>query len=708
MKKHPKQAFGIFHDGLVVRLVHLVREAEDIYLQGVDHTDLDKYWYKILDDPSVEIVDSKTKESKSSVSGDIDIDEFDNDYVTNYQLQPSERMLGSFDLAHGVIAINVYDDNIIKDAPGLVSKKEIEQFVRSKVSGKVYKAGDYQSSLVDIGGEQQHWLHRGTNRLLDLVKDYARTNRIKVFYQLADANDIALTDFFKCSYIDELDKPTLLVYLGQEYRKAFLFRDGEWQQTLKLQITQNFPEPEVVSSKLTLAIDSAGIEEPERIVICGDLANTDLVENLSEAFPTAEVKLFEFKKIIVSATDEEILDYHSLSKFCIPIALAYKALHPEDECFHKSNFLPSRIIEGQKEFKIAWHGFLILIFIFASVLMGTNLYLKSNQALASERHRKQVLSNSLAQKRGEAQQIMKIEEELSAQEQNLQVVGSVLENKNFWTELLDALNRRYASRALNWLSNLRIEKNTLHLSGISSNRRYVVDLANALPQGSIDKVTAAKIRDHNVWSFEIKGQPPAVNWLELIEADMKAKLEQDKIRKNNSSGSAKVRIVSTGTVKESSNIEPLPLRRMHLPPLIPSCLPGSGLSPADSVLIAEYNSFVNALQQGHIWNYRKIGNNFIANHPHSSIVPGVRWWMAYRMYLDRDYMIAGEYLRPVFKTKNHPLYAHAVLLRARLDLALGHNSYNELYNELKLMNKSFLTEQITLDVSAIRKGESDD
>jgi len=112
MKKHPKQAFGIFHDGLVVRIVHLVRDGSDVYLQAADHTELDRYWYKIIDDPSVSMVDSKTKEDRSPAKSDIDIDEFDNDYVTNFQLQPSERMLASFDLKYGVIALNVYDENI--------------------------------------------------------------------------------------------------------------------------------------------------------------------------------------------------------------------------------------------------------------------------------------------------------------------------------------------------------------------------------------------------------------------------------------------------------------------------------------------------------------------------------------------------------------------------------------------------------------------
>jgi Tfp pilus assembly protein PilN len=704
MRKHPKQAFGIYHDGLVVRMVHLVREGDSVYLQGVDHTDLDKYWYKILDDPSVEMVDTKTKESKSATSGEIDIDEFDNDYVTNYQLQPSERMLSAFDLSRGVLALNVYDENIVKNSPGMVSKKEMQAFIKEKVTGRAYKTGDYQSCIVHVGDTPQQWLHRGTNRLLDLIKDYTRKNKIKAFYQLADANDVALTDYFKCSHAEELEHNTLLVYLGQEYRKAFVFQNGKWVQTLKLQITQSYPDPDVISSKLTLALDSGGVEEPERIVVSGDLANADLVENLSEAFPIASVKLFEFSNVIVSATDGDILDYSSLSKFCIPIALAHKALFPEDNCYSKTNFLPGKIVEGQKEFKVAWHGFMILFLIFAFALLGTNQYLKSKARLNTELRKRQELSNLLAQKRGEAAQIKKFEEELALQEQNLQRIGDILENKNYWTRLLDTLNSGFRRKSKSWLSNLTVNKGTVTISGVTSNRNHMIALAQTLPNSKINKVSAAKIRDHTVWSFEMSGGLPQVDWLQMIEDDISRNLEQ------RSAGELAPRYTSAETKPKAQveeKVEPLPLRTMHLPPLDNTSLLRYGAAEADTVLSAEFISFANALQQGHIWNYREIGKNFIYNHPTNEYQAAVRWWMAYRMYLDRDYYVALEYLRPLFN-RDDKYRAHIQLLQARLYLALGNSEYIQLYESLQKQSNNSIKQQVEKDITAIREGEDND
>ncbi|MCK9309072.1 MAG: hypothetical protein M0P99_02230, partial [Candidatus Cloacimonetes bacterium] len=253
MKKHPKQAYGIFHDGLAVRLVQLSRDGAEVYLHALDHSELDHDWYKTSEDTSLPMMDVKALEDKFSAKREVQIDDVGSDYVSDFQQQPSERMLASFDFAHSVVALNVHEDNIVKDNFDIVSKKDIDIFIKSKLSSKLIKAGDWKSAIVTIGDQQQHWLHLGPNLLLDMLLDYQKTNHLPIFFQLADANDIALTDYFMVNYEQDIAKETLLVYLGQDYRKAFLFKDSKWEETLKLQISQSNPEPEVISSKLALA-----------------------------------------------------------------------------------------------------------------------------------------------------------------------------------------------------------------------------------------------------------------------------------------------------------------------------------------------------------------------------------------------------------------------------------------------------------------------
>lgn len=717
MKRHPKQAFGVFHDGLAVRIVQLTREGHEVYLQGVDHTELDRYWYKILDEENIGPVDAKTGDDRSPAKNDIELDEFDGDYVANYQLLPSERMLAGFDLRHGVIALNVYDDNIFKDNPGAVSRKEMDQFVKSKVPSKQLKNGDWQSALVNIGGQKQHWLHSGTNRLFEMLLDYQKSNHVPLFYQLGDANDIALTDYFRVSYEDRLDKSTLLVYLGQEYRKAFVFNNGEWVDTLKLQITQNYPEPEIISSKLALAIDSAQLQEPEVIVFCGDLVNVDLIEHMRLQFPTEQVEAISFGNLLVSAKDSNSLDVRTLTAFTIPIALAYKALFPEDDRFTPSNFLPARVIEGQKEFKVAWHGFVVLFFVFAVTLISTNMILKTNLTIMQEKELKRDLDFKLELRRKEAAEIQKIRNELENQEKSIDVLKGLLDKKNPWTETLNIANRVFAGQSLSWLTNLKLDGEQLFMAGVTTRRSGIIEIANAFPDSKIKKVVHSKVRGKSTWSFEMTSSLPTVDWIGEIERDVEALLllkqsygeEQEKAAAKEEEG----KVALTGPVKPIAP-QRAPLKKITdkrgrlILPVLPqsSCpVPRDELTKGEGEDVQDYFKFVTSVNRGNIWEYRDMGTRFIFRHRASELLPAVRWWLSYRLYLDKEFSLASQYLTPMLETSDryHP---YAVLLQARVEYASGSDRYKEFYHLLKNdYGRHALISQVNADLEIIAKGD---
>lgn len=716
MKRHPKQAFGVFHDGLAVRMVQLTREGKEVYLQGVDHTELDRYWYKILDEEGLSAIDGKTGEEKSSAKNDIDIDEFDGDYVANYQLLPSERMLAGFDLRHGVIALNVYDDNIFKDIPGAVSRKDMDLFVKSKVPSKQLKNGDWQSAIVTIGGQKQHWLHSGTNRLFDMLLDYQKSNHLPLFYQLGDANDIALTDYFKVSYEDKLDKSTLLVYLGQEYRKAFVFNNGEWVDTLKLQITQNLPEPEIISSKLALAIDSAQIQEPEVIVFCGDLVNQDLIEHMKTQFPTELVEAFSFSNLLISAKDSTSLDVRSLTSFTIPIALAYKALFPDDDRFTPSNFLPARIIEGQKEFKVAWHGFVVLFFVFAVTLFATNMILKTNLTIRQEKELKRELDFKLEKRRKEAAEIQKIRNELEKQEKSIDILKGLLDKKNPWTEILTIANRVFAGQPLSWLTNLKVDNEQLFLAGVTTRRSGIIEFANAFPDSKIKKVVHGKIRGKSTWSFEMTSALPTVDWVGEIERDVAelVRLKQsfgEEQQKEAESEDAKK--VASGPVKPIApqRVPPKKLTdkrgRLNMPVLPQSScpVPRDELTQGEGEDVQDYFKFVTSVNRGNIWEYRDMGTRFISRHRKSELLPAVRWWLSYRLYLDKEFSLASQFLAPMLEMSDR-YQPYALLLQARVDYANGSDRYKDFYHLLKNdYGRHALMSQVNADLDLIAKGE---
>jgi len=594
----------------------------------------------------------------------------------------------------------------------------MEQFVKSKVPSKQYRHGDWQSAIVTIGGQKQHWLHYGKNRLLDLLREFQKNNHTPLFFQLADANDLALTDYFRNSYRESLDKDTLLVYLGQEYRKAFVFKNREWVDTLKLQITQILPEPEVISSKLALALDSAQITEPEVIVLCGDLANDELVENMKTQFPSEQIELLSFHDLSMAAENTETFDPQRLTLHTIPIALAYKALFADEGDYNPSNFLPSKVIEGQKVFKVAWHGILVLVLIFVTTVIATNMILRANQSLRNETVLKRELDFTLEKRRKEAAEIQKIRDDLDAQEKNLEILKNLLENKNPWTEVLAIGNRVFAGQPQSWLNNLKLDKGNLYLSGFTTRRAAVLEFANAFSDSKIRKVKNNVIRGHNVWEFEIVSLLPTVDWMELIEKDVeelvKLKLSYGEERQANETG--EIAKVDTGPVKPLSPVKILSAKTVDkrgrvILPVLPqsSCpVPRDELTTGEGEDVKDYFKFVASANRGNIWEYRDMGTRFINRHKGSDLLPAVRWWMSYRLYLDKEYMLASQFIEPMLNQSDRYL-PYAILLKARVDYALGSSRYKEYYNLLKIdYGRHTIMTQVNADLQLIEKGDSHD
>lgn len=713
MIKHPKQAYGIFEDGHTIRIVQMMRDKEQLFLVGVDRVEIDNpLYHRKGDEPafSPDYESNTWEDNKQDVN--LNLDEFETNVIPDYRINPLEAMLLSYDLKNGVIAININDDNIIRSSEFPENSRAINRYAKANLSPDEYKNHEWQYSEVQIANRAQLWFHHGHNLLLELLQEHRRKNKLQLYYQLADANDVAITDYFRLHGLS--DQRTLLIYLGQDYRKAFVFDNGIWNNTLVLQISQHDPEPDIIYSKLSLAMDSAGENDPERIVICGDHASRDIIDYLQKQYHEVQVEPLSFGHLMVDSEKAELFDSAYLSQYALPIALACKALYPDDDRFSNTNFLPGRILESQKVFKIAWHGFLVLALIFLMVLLSTVSILKAGQTIRTEKALKRELDFTLAQKRKEAAEIQQIRTELDNQEKSIEALKTILEGKNFWTEILNAGNRVFASHPTSWLTNLKKEKEMLFISGVTTRRASVVDFANSFPNSQIRKVTLNKIRNTSTWAFEITADFPKVDWTAEIDKDLEAlrslksnygetaEAAQAVQNANNPTGP----VIPISTPRTESKQKTDKRGRVILSPLPQnSCpLPREELTKANTEDAVDYKNFVLSINKGNMWEYRDLGLKFIKKHPQSELQPAVRWWLCYRMYLDKDYSFAAQYLEPMLRTSDR-YYPYSLLLNARILYAQGSANYEDIYLQLKNdYARHALISQINKDLAEIKAG----
>jgi len=707
MKKKPKQAIGLQEDGLSIKVAHLIRDGRQIYLQSIERIELEKPLYHDLVDP-VLTVEENSWES-TSTSEEINIDDFESESVTAFKLQPFDGLISGFDFTKTVIALNVSDDNlqVLEDVPS--KPAQIRKVIKNIIPKHEFKSGEWQWSQVSRNDQNEVWLHSGTNRLLEMLQDCQRRTKAPFFYQLADSNDIALTDYFRQSLSEDSGK-TLLVFLGQEYRKAFLFIDDKWTATYPLQISQHSPDPEVIYSKLSLALDNAQVGDPDSIVICGDYATSDTLEYLLIQFTHSKVKFLQYNSLIINSSLEETFDQRYLVQFALPIALALKALQTDNKVFTKTNFLPSKVIEGQKVFKIAWHGFLILIMIFGTTMYATIGTLTEQAELKTVKSQFKRLEKEVNAKKSAASEIKKIRSDLDAHQSNMQVMRSLLENKNPWTEVLRILINDIANRPITWLTNIRLEKEGLYIGGTTTERRNIVGISRLFPNTRIIKVVHGDIRNKTVWQFEMFCDLPTIDWISTLEADL-TKLDDFKegktplppktepVAQSKSTQPPKEEISVAKVPKKTQESEKAP-EKAPAPPLyahlgaIPEGMmiyPSEELvNKADKGEANEYQQFIAATKKGSTWHYRDLGIKFVQKYSQSALQPYVRWHLAHRYYLDKEYIYAMQYLDPLIKAQND-FYPYALVLAARVEFASGNSRYKEHYQTLK---KSFASHRL--------------
>ncbi|MDP2172205.1 MAG: hypothetical protein Q8J62_00320, partial [Candidatus Cloacimonadaceae bacterium] len=483
-----------------------------------------------------------------------------------------------------------------------------------------------------------------------------------------------------------------------------------WTNTLPLQITHKQPEPDIIYSKLALALDSAQLSDPDQIVLCGDLADKELLEYLKKQYADETVSILTFPNIVINNESAELYDAFYFSQFALPIALAYKALYPDDGRWTLSNFLPHKTIEGQKTFKIAWHGIMILIAIFAIAFLGTIAILKINQEYSQAKAKKRDQDFTIARLRIEAAEIQKIRADLELQQKNIEVMRTLLENKNPWTHLLELINRKFAQKPVSWLTNLRLESGRLGISGNTTNRDNILEFAAILPNSEISKVTQSKIKDRSVWAFEIKSDLPSVDWIAIIEKDLEELIafkEKFGEKQNGSQSSNSDAPGAPGTaakaraanIKSSAAYKGLnPIAEKYIPSPTEAQVKKAGAA------LEDYNAFIAAINRGNMWEYRDLGVKFINNHADNALIPYIRWHLAYRMYLDKELNMVRVYTEPLMKNTTDALYPYALLVSARTDFVQGSGAYVNKYNILKTdYARHPLFEQIKEDLAIVGK-----
>lgn len=686
MAKQKKVAYGIAEDGLSLKLAYLSRDGNQIALEALEQIELQESLYQ---HPARKSESSENKPEawapEEDTSGPLSLEDITAEDKDSYGTQPYEALFQTYSLNQGVIAINAYDEQIIKlplGSPGITSQQK-QKLVKENLSRSEFKEGHWQASVVTINEQSELWIHRGTNRLLEILEQTRKAQRNTFYYQLADANETALANLFLTTQAKESSENSMVLYLGSDYNRALLFEGNKWTFSLPIYLPPHQHDIEVVYSKLSLALDEAHIVDPENVYVCGDNCFIDAVEYLRSQLPNSNVEMWHLGELYMDSEALNVYDMDMIARFMLPVALAWKALTMENSETLKTNFLPSYIVEGQKVFKIAWHGYLLFALVFLGALFFTFSIQQLKFSITQENALNKQLQIEHAEKKEQADAMMAMEKAIQQQNVIIETIKTLLKGKNQWTEIITNLNDSFQTHPTSWIRNLRKDGDGFKVLGVTTHRPNIVYFAGLFPNGSIINAKYRKIRDFTVWDFEINYSYPEVDWYKMMEEDA-----QELRRYQEAKGIETAKPAGTGEAARGSLTQRV--SQAVSGKLDDKVVVNKSIidlpHPPEQMLIAEandpaviaYKEIVTAFNSKNDWQMSDLGVKFINAYPKSPLIPYIRWYIAYRFWQNRQNDQANLWLGPIRNSRN-AVYPFTLLLSSEISRAYGNKKLAEDY-----------------------------
>jgi len=469
-------------------------------------------------------------------------------------VSPETKLLDYFPLDQGRIALNANDErltsyplNVSANSKSLIRliNKEIlkPEDIKNKqtVFGVIPQIGDICTVIV----------HRGINNLFDYLWRYNRTHTNKrFFYTLVDPNDISLVNILNINYDFPQDSNILILYLGYEYKKGILVRNGAFIKSFPIQTASNlFTNRDEIYSKLMLEQDEAQLPDPQFIILAGENSKNDDVTYFQNKFPKSEVSRIFFKNMLVGEDAPESITEEDLAEYAIPIALAWKTMDSGNKKFINTNFLQKKIIEGQKIFKLAWHGFLILCLLFIYTAYSTKNFLVVRSDLVHQKKSNVMLESEYRSYKNKVESNMAGMMNVASLQGQQQKVLELMKGKNEWGYILKQLAISADSHPMTWIINLKSEKESFTVIGKTTKRDNVLAFSQLFPDGKILKVTNEKIGKYSVWNFEMSFSYPQ---METVLKEQIGKTETNQsVTSNNPKPVSRTQTVTSANSQQS-------------------------------------------------------------------------------------------------------------------------------------------------------------
>ncbi|MCK9408960.1 MAG: hypothetical protein WCX28_05535 [Bacteriovoracaceae bacterium] len=507
IKGEGKTILGIFVDGLDVKFVHLALKNKRIILHDVKTVNLVKRLeervagsesgggsenFDMMDSLEASGVKDEFAEATGGASNSEVIIGLLSEYPTTaYQLV--------YSISEPSIYYQQFEDNF-----GLTGNKLKRKLVDELSATRSVKPTLDSLSYISAAEGQILSVIRedglGLLDLIDSVRDFLGKRTPKL--QFVETSDISLMNLVRANYELGESEVSIIVYVGTEFSRL-IFMKGQFFFHFAPVISEGRLTPNIentIYSRILLEQDSAGIVRIDRIFLAGEAVKIDLKQFLAPQFAEAPIEYL----ISTMLDTSEFQDNPEtiVSEYAIPIASAMRALEPKNKAYYEIDLLPTSYREGQKVFKLAWHGYLLLLLIFGTTFFFTSRFAELNEDVRRSRSDLQKKQEQLA----ENQRLQGILDDLIVQnsqyEAALRVYDELMPNYNRWSKMFNHLTGSVESVNSVWIKDISARgDSTLELTGFTLYRQRIPRIANMFENATLQTVDIESIRGKDIYRF---------------------------------------------------------------------------------------------------------------------------------------------------------------------------------------------------------------
>ena len=397
-----------------------------------------------------------------------------------------------------------------------VEKKDTPAKIRTKVVEEVQKSLNVEldkraMSLTKAGEKQVLTIARAEDSpLIEICSAPQGSNRRPTRISGVTSNEVALINMVRVHFRAEAEEIVHVIHVDDDVTHFFVLR-GHDIEYIAPSIQQGAHDAHLVSTlynRIELTAEGAGFLNPDKVVLSGKAEEIGLKEEILENNP--DVVFHSLKRLRIGHSDDKDI-LRDMNSYLIPISLAWQELQPKNPHFYRLDVLPEKIRDGQKRFKLAWHGYLLLMLLFIAVPALTVVGLRKQADINNLNSALEFDKRQMEEQKIIVDQINELEQRSTAIRAATTTLDTLLMNAELWTETLDTLSRGTASLRDIWVSEMKLDRTgDLVVTGYSSKRSSIPDFSKAIGKTRLSEITVQSIGEHKVFRYEVLLKPDSL------------------------------------------------------------------------------------------------------------------------------------------------------------------------------------------------------